>query len=782
MNGLTDLGAARAFAVYLIGVLLVSSAYAQNPPHQALVSQYCVACHNSSAATADLALDAILSEDIGRHSEVWERVVRRLSVRQMPPVGMPRPDESAYREAVASLTTALDQAAASHPNPGRTDTFRRLNRTEYGNAVRDLLALEIDAEALLPADESSHGFDNITVGDLSPTLLDRYVAAAEKISRLAVGIPGRTPNGDTIRVPPDLTQEKHIDGLPIGTRGGAVVPYTFPVDGEYEIQVRLARDRNEQIEGLRGKHEIEFLLDRERIASFEIEPPPAVGDHATLDQKLRLRTRMAAGPHEIGVAFVKQPNTLQETTRQPYEAHFNFYRHPRLQPAVYSVSILGPYEVEAAGDAPSRGRIFVCRPGKALGEEDCAKRIVSNLARRAYRRPVTDADIARPLEFYRQARAEKGFEGGVEMALRAILVSPEFLFRVEQDPEGLASGSPYKLSDLELASRLSFFLWSSIPDEELLAAAEKGDLSKPDVLERQVRRMLADERSSSLVTNFASQWLHLRNLAGTTPDMRLFPDFDDNLRQAMRRETELFFENVLRDDRSVLELLDADYTYLNERLAKHYGIPHVYGSRFRKVALEPGSNRGGLLRHGSILTVTSYATRTSPVIRGKWILENLLGVPPPPPPGNVPALEEAKKGVKDLSVRERLAAHREDPACAGCHALMDPVGFSLEGYDAIGRWRSFDAGRPVDSAGGFPDGSEFDGVDGLEQALLARPDVFAGVVADKLLTYAIGRGVEHYDAPAIRQVIAKARAQNYRLSALILGIAESAPFQMRTTR
>ncbi len=768
--------------VILLTAVAGSAAGAEDAPHQALAKQYCVACHNDSARSGGIALDTILTDDVSQHSDTWEKVERRLRTRQMPPAGMPRPDEATYDKTVGFLADALDRAAAEHPNPGRTDTFRRLNRTEYGNAVRDLLALDIDAADLLPKDESSQGFDNITVGDLSPTLLDRYVSAAEKISRLAVGMPGRSPGGETIRIPPDLTQEKHINGLPIGTRGGAVVPYTFPVDGQYKVQIRLARDRNEQIEGLRGKHQIDLLLDRDRLAEFEIEPPATVGEHATLDQKLNLTFAAKAGPHEIGVAFVKQPWSLLETTRQPYEAHFNFYRHPRIQPAVYSVSILGPLEVDGVGDTPSRERIFVCRPGKALDEEDCAKTILENLAHHAYRRPVTARDIARPLEFYRQARNDKGFEGGIEMALRSILVSPEFLFRVEQDPAGLPPKTAYKLSDLELATRLSFFLWSSIPDDELLRVAESGELHNPETLDKQVKRMLADERSSSLVTNFASQWLYLRNLASTTPDMRLFPDFDDNLRQAMRRETELFFGSILHEDRNVLDLLDADYTFLNERLAKHYGIPYVYGSRFRKVQLDGDTHRGGLLRQGSILTVTSLATRTSPVIRGKWILTNLIGTPPPPPPPVVPALEEATKGVKNLTVRERLAAHRKNPACSGCHNMMDPVGFSLENFDAIGRWRTTDDGQPIDSSGGLPDGSEFDGVDGLQQALLARPEIFVGALAEKLLTYALGRGVETYDAPAIRRVIREAREDDYKFSSLVVGLAESVPFQMRTTK
>jgi mono/diheme cytochrome c family protein len=742
----------------------------------AVIQQYCVACHSDSLKTAGLSLATVSSENPGKDPEVWEKVVRRLRARGMPPAGLPRPDERTYDAVVSSLETSLDRAAAAHPNPGRTDTFRRLNRTEYHNAIRDLLAVEVDAASLLPTDESSHGFDNVTVGDLSPTLLDRYIAAAETVSRLAVGRPSRSPGGQTIRTPPDLTQEEHIEGLPIGTRGGTVFSYTFPLDGEYEFTMRLTRDRNEDIEGLREPHELELLLDKQRLQLFTVEPPRGEKPPAA-DGHLQVRVPVKAGPHEVGAAFLKQSSALLETERQPYQAHFNYYRHPRIQPAVYSVSIVGPYDAEGPGETPSRQRIFVCRPAQASEEEGCARRILETLIRRAYRRPVKGEDLAGPLEFYREARTKQDFDAGIEMALRAVLVSPEFLFRVEQDPAGVAPHTAYRVSDLELASRLSFFLWSSIPDEELLAAAMDGKLREPAVLEKQVLRMLADERSRALVTNFASQWLYLRSLESITPDMRRFPDFDDNLRQAFREETELFFESIVREDRSLLDLLRADYTFVNERLAKHYGLPNIYGSRFRRVSLGADSKRGGLLRQGSILTVTSYATRTSPVIRGKWVLANILGVPPPPPPATVPALEQTIG--KGLSVRERLAQHRRDPVCASCHRIMDPVGFSLENYDAVGRWRTSEEGKPIDASGGLPDGSEFAGVDGLEQALLSRPELFAGVMAEKLLTFALGRGVEPYDAAAVRAAVRRARAENYRFSSLILGITSSTPFQMR---
>jgi hypothetical protein len=752
---------------------------AATPPTE-VVNEYCLSCHDQDHKKGGLALDEILADPVARHPDIWEKVVRKLRARQMPPIGEDRPDETTYDATVASLETSIDRAAAAKPDPGRTASLRRLTRTEYQNAIRDLLAIDIDAASLLPADESSYGFDNVTVGDLSPTLLDRYVAAAEKISRVAVGRPSRSPGGETIRIPAELTQEEHIEGLPIGTRGGALVRYTFPLDGEYEISVRLMRDRDEHVEGLSEAHEIELLVDKDRAGLFTVKPPQrqtGVPDteqpsHEKVDQHVKLRVPVSAGPHAIGVAFPKKPSVLLETPRQPYQTHFNYYRHPRIQPAVYSISIVGPYAATGPGHTPSRRRIFVSRSPKT---------ILSSLMRRAYRRPVTDADLQGPMALYREAAPNGGLDAGIEMALAGVLVSPEFLFRVERDPAGIAAGTPYRISDLELASRLSFFLWSSIPDDELLAAAGAKTLHQPAVLERQVRRMLADPRSKALVTNFAAQWLRLPNLASITPDMRLFPDFDDNLRQAFREETELFFESILREDRSALDLLSAKYTFLNERLAKHYGIPHVYGSRFRRVDLDPASWRGGLLRQGSVLTVTSYATRTSPVLRGKFVLDTLLGVPPPPPLPDVPALKDNTVNGQ-LSVRARLAEHRSNATCAPCHNLMDPLGLSLERFDAVGRRRLTDAGSPIDPAGRMPDGRAFTDVDGLEAALLRRPELFVGTLTEKLMTYALGRGVEYYDAPATRAILRDARASNYRLSSLVLGVVKSPQFQMRKSR
>jgi hypothetical protein len=756
-------------------------AYAASKPPASVTSvvkTYCIDCHDGEVKKGGLDLERVLEDDVAAHSDVWERAIRKLRARQMPPLGKDRPADKTYDEVVGWLASSLDHAAAANPNPGRTETFHRLNRIEYQNAIRDLLALDIDAAALLPKDDVSHGFDNVGAGNLSPTLLNRYIAAAEKIGRLAVGAPRRAPGGDTFRVRPDLTQEGHVEGLPLGTRGGVLLPYTFPRDGEYEIQIRLTRDRNEHVEGLREPHELEVLLDRERVKLFTVTPPKD-DNFEKVDAHLRLRVPVTAGPHQLGVTFLKNPSSLLETRRQPYLARYNMHRHPRLGPAIYQISINGPYDSQGPGDTPSRRRIFTSRPAKPGEEDRCAERILSTLMRRAYRRSVSGADLEKPMAFYRKGSAEDGFEAGIEAALSAVLVNPEFLFRIEHDPVGVAPNTAYRIGDLTLASRLSFFLWSSIPDDELLASAERGELHKPKVLEKQVRRMLADSRAANLVRNFGEQWLHLRNLESSTPDLRLFPEFDDNLRQAFRRETELHFETVLREDRSVLDLLKANYTFLNERLAKHYGIPNVYGSHFRRVALDRSSQRGGLLRQGSILTVTSYATRTSPVIRGKWVLENIVGAPPPPPLPDVPTLKDNTIAAT-LSVRERLAEHRANPACASCHNLMDPIGFALENFDAVGRWRLLEEGKPVDASGGLPDGSNFTGVAGLEEGLLKRPEVFAGTVTEKLLTFALGRGVEHYDGPAIRKIFRDAQG-DYRLSSIIVGITKSAPFTMRKT-
>ena len=776
---------AVAMATLCMSEAIVGVARAQSLPESTVstvVNRYCIGCHNSKVKAGSFVLDSILTTPVGQHSEEWEKVVRKLRVRHMPPLGLPRPDEQTYEAVTGSLAAQLDGAAAAHPNPGRTDTFRRLNRTEYQNAIRDLLALDIDVMSILPGDEAGYGFDNVTVGNLSPTLLESYLQAARRISTIALGVVGKSPGGDLQTLPPDLTQEQQFEDQPLGTHGGMIMKYTFPQDADYDITVRLQRDRNEHVEGIAGSNDVEVMLDGERVRFVTVRPPSPGNDHSGIDKDLNFRLAVKAGPHVVSATLPKKASSVLESGRQPYMAHFNMDRHPRLTPAIYSISIVGPYNAKGPGDTPSRRRILVCKPTGPGDEEPCARKIFATLTRRAYRRTVTDADLRAPLKFYKQGRVAGSFDEGIDMGLRAVLVSPEFLFRIEQDPNGVAPNTAYKISDVELASRLSFFLWSSIPDDELLDLAIQNKLRAPGVLEKQVRRMLADERSRTLVTNFADQWLYLRNLSSANPDMRIFAGFDDNLRQAFRRETELFLGDIFRHDRSVLDLLSAKYTYVNERLAKHYGIPNVYGARFRRVDLDENSHRGGLLRQGSILTVTSYADRTSPVIRGKWILGNLMGVAPPPPPNGIPKLTEVHGVEKAVSMRERMAQHRADPACAGCHKLMDPAGFSMENYDAVGRWRTHETGQVIDASGGLPDGSTFTGVDGLQKALMDRPEAFVGTMTEKLMTYSLGRGVTYTDAPAIRKIVRDSREGGYQFSSLVLSIVNSTPFQMRRTQ
>jgi hypothetical protein len=773
---------AVAIAMLCLPEAIVRVARAQSPPDSSVsivVKRYCLGCHNSKVKAGNLLLDSLLTVPVGQHSQEWEKVVRKLRVRHMPPIGLPRPDERTYEAVVGSLAAQLDAVAAARPNPGRTDTFRRLNRTEYQNAIRDLLAVDVDVNSMLPGDEAGYGFDNVTVGNLSPTLLESYLQAAQRISTLALGVVGKSPGGEVETLRPDLTQEQQFEDQPLGTHGGMIMKYTFPQDADYDITVRLQRDRNEHVEGIAGSNDVEVMLDGERVRLVTVRPPHGSSDHSAVDKDLTFRLGVKAGPHLVSATLPKKSSSVLESGRQPYMAHFNMDRHPRLTPAIYSISIVGPYNPKGPGDTPSRRRILVCTPTRPSDEEPCARKIFATLTRRAYRRAVTDKDMEAPLKFYKQGRAGGSFDEGIDMGLRAVLVSPEFLFRVEQDPNGIAPETSYKISDVELASRLSFFLWSSIPDDELLNVAIKNKLSAPGMLEKQVLRMLADERSRTLVTNFADQWLYLRNLDSTNPDMRIFAGFDDNLRQAFRRETELFLGDIFRQDRSVLDLLSAKHTYLNERLAKHYGIPNVYGARFRRVDLDENSHRGGLLRQGSILTVTSYADRTSPVIRGKWILGNLMGVAPPPPPSGVPKLPEVHGVENPVSVRERMAQHRANPACAGCHKLMDPPGFAMENYDGIGRWRTREAGRLIDASGGLPDGSTFTGVEGLQQALMSRPEAFVNTMVEKLMTYSLGRGLTYADAPAVRKIVRDSCEGGYRFSSLILGIVNSTPFQMR---
>ena len=768
-----------------------------------LMNRHCFECHGESEAKAGLNLEQVVGDVTAfvsnSETATWEKVIRRLRSRQMPPADVNRPEESEYKAALTALEQNLDSAAAKHPQPGRTDSIRRLNRTEYHNAIRDLLAMDVDVHAILPADESGHGFDNVTVSDLPPMLLNRYITAAQQISRLAVGSSIRSPEGVNVRVPADRTQDSHVEGLPLGTRGGTVFDYQFPTTGEYEIQLRLTRDRDEHLEGLTGTHEIDVLIDRKPLHRFTVSPKKGKteakeegyeAEDSSVESHLKNRFQMTAGPHTVGVTFPQKSASLSEIKRQPFDVSFNRHRHPRRVPAIYEVSIVGPLAstesnatlVEATSvpnDTPSQRQIFVSKPTKPNEANTCAEKILRRLVRLAYRRPATDSDLVVPMRFFEQNLASSGFEAGIESALSSILVNPYFLFRSESQPSESLKGSVYPISDIELASRLSFFLWSSIPDDELLSLAEDKQLHEPEVLRQQVSRMLGDARAESLVTNFAAQWLYLRNLDSFRPDMRLYPDFDDNLRIALRTETELLFHYVLREDRSVLELISTDTTFLNERLAKHYGISGVIGSQFRPVKLsDPSSHRGGLLRHGSILAVTSYATRTSPTVRGNWILANILGTPPPPPPPNVPSLKD-RAAAQNLPIRERLAEHRSNAACASCHNLMDPVGFSLENFDAVGRWRFLEDGHRIDSSGGLPDGTPITSFVELEASILKRPEMFVGTLTEKLMTFALGRGVEAFDGPAVRQIIRGAAEQDYRFSSLITGIVSSVPFQKR---
>ena len=786
-----------------IGIALVGASYlqaaSQEPlssappdvsPNRALLNRYCVTCHNEKLRTAELTLDQMDIENISKDAPTWEKVVRKIRARQMPPLGAPRPDEATYKSLLTHLERELDLAAEANFNPGRRAAAHRLNRAEYTNAVRDLLGLEIDSERLLPADDSGGGFDNIAdVLAVSPMLLEGYMSAARTISRLAVGNLNISPEVDVYTVSEYLLQDQRMsEDLPFGSKGGVAVRHHFPLDGEYVIKVRLQREESLQVRGIAEPHPMDIRLDGKRIKlvtvggqnvgashgmSAQDTVPPDVKQaeyERVADGELEFRFPAQAGARVVAVTFLSE-FWAAENLRAAEDAE---------ELGLTSVTISGPYEIAGPGNTPSRRKIFVCTPTSATDEEPCAREILSTLARRAYRRPVNDADMQSLMDLYVEGRRE-GFEAGIELALRKILISPDFLFRIERDPAGVEPASPYHISDLELASRLSFFLWSSIPDDELLNIAERGDLSDPMVLEQQVQRMLQDPRSRALVENFAGQWLYIRNVNVINPSKDVFPQFDENLREAFRKETELFFESMLREDLSVLDLLRADYTFVNERLARHYGIAGVYGNRFRRVPLESG-NRRGLLGQGSILTVTSISNRTSPVVRGKWVLENLLGTPPPEPPANVPALKERGQGGEALTMREQMEQHRASPTCAGCHRLMDPIGFALENFDGIGRWRDADAGDPINTSGVLPDGNEIEGVEELREALLGRPEQIVHTATEKLLLYALGRGIDYYDAPVVRKILREAAPSGYRWSSIILGIVKSAPFQMRRSQ
>jgi uncharacterized protein DUF1592/uncharacterized protein DUF1588/uncharacterized protein DUF1585/uncharacterized protein DUF1587/uncharacterized protein DUF1595 len=782
---------------------------AQLSLQHAMINRYCVTCHNSRTLRGGLALEVMNIDNAGEHPEIWEKVIRKVRGGVMPPANNPRPDKPTLDGLASALEESLDAIAAVKPNPGRTEALHRLNRSEYHNVIRDLLTLDVDATSMLPADNGSYGFDNIAgVLKVSPLLMERYLSAAQKISRLAVGAPV-PPTTETITLPTDLAQDDRLEPLPFGTRGGTAIRYNFPADGEYNIKVELLKNRDGLI-FISEPHQLEVSVDGERVKVFPIVPAPRRGrgrggapvdvnaadapgssvnaDEPTGDPQsgvFEVRIPLKAGPRVVGVTFLKKTSAEVETLRQPFLRPA--WAYSEFLVAVGSVTISGPFA--AAGGAPreetpSRNRIFVCHPTKPAGETACAKTILSTLARRAFRRPVTDQDVQALLAFYNDGRASQlDFEGGIELALRRLLVSPEFLFRVERDPVGAAPGSVYHISDLELASRLSFFLWSSMPDDELLDVAARGHLKDPVELERQVRRMLSDTRSEAFVKNFAGQWLYLRNLPAARPDNALFPDFDENLREAMQQETELFFDSIVHEDHSLLDMLTANYSFINERLARLYGVPNVYGSQFRRVVFPADSPRHGILGQASLLTATSQANRTSPTIRGKWILENVLGTPPPAPPPNVPSLPETNDGNKVMTMRERMSQHRANPVCASCHALIDPPGFALENFDAVGEWRTLsEAGTPLDASGALPDGTKFDGANGLRDALLGRSGAFVTTATEKLMTYALGRGLEYYDAPAIRNVVRSAQANNYRFSSLVLGIVSSTPFQMRRSK
>ena len=820
----------------LIGVLAAAGpqiAAAQAPEPAATTSetsvrealdQFCVRCHNDRLRTADLALDTHDLAHVGADAETWERVIVKLRSRTMPPAGSPRPAEATYRAVASWLESEIDTVALASPDPGRGETFHRLNRAEYHAAVRDLLAVDVDVAELLPADDTyEHGFDNNgDVLSISPDLVARYLSAARRISRLAVGIPPIGPAVATYRVHPGLVQDDRQDDLlSFGSRGGIAIPHYFPVDGEYTIRVRLHRNFSDYIIGYAAPQELDVRVDGALVERFAVGDADSVGQMAPLsfsgniagdpeweyymntgDAHLEVRFPAKAGQRTVGVSFVRRMAEL-EGVLQPRNRGYGRFVDERYDDhaAVEQVAIGGPYAVEGPGDTPSRREIFVCRPGAdattdsgadttdngadAIAEEEgaCAARILGRLARRAYRRPVDAGDVDALLGFYRAGRRDGGFDDGIQFALERMLVDPEFLFRIERDPADAAPGTPYRLGDLELASRLSFFLWSSIPDDELLEAAAEGRLGDPAELERQTRRLLADGRSRALVDNFASQWLRLRNLESQERESADYPEFDENLREAFRRETELFVESNIREDRSLLELLGANYTFVNERLARHYGIRGVYGDRFRRVTLDPDHPRGGLLGHGGLLMVTSYPNRTSPVVRGKWLLETLLGAPPPEPPPNVPGLPDRGEGGEPASVRERLERHRANPACAGCHAPMDPLGFALENFDAIGLWRATsEAGRPIDASATMPSGEAFEGPAGLRRVLLSRGEDFAATVTEKLLAYALGRGLEHTDRPAVRRILRDAADDDYTWSSIVRGIVESTPFQWRRSR
>jgi len=794
-------GLGRGSAIAIVGFWAVSAALtgidAAAPQEQpapvaraadprAVVNQYCVSCHSTRLKTGGLSLEGLAFDEPRAQAEILEKVVKKLRTGAMPPQGARRPDQPVVDGVVDTLERALDQAAAASPNPGRPPVHR-LNRVEYANAVRDLLAVDIDAASMLPPDDSIQGFDNI--GDalgLSPALLEAYLTAAAKISALAVGDRSIGPASQTFYVRGDASQSEHVEGLPLGTRGGLEASATLPLDGEYVIAVKLLQTNLGGVRGLESPDELEITVDGERVhlasvggvADYSASPDNATDVAESLDARLQVRVRLHAGPREIGATFLQKSTAAGGNRLQAFRRTTLIATDHTGLPHVERLTITGPFNATGSGTTPSRSRIFVCRPTAASSEDTCARKIIATLGRRAFRRPLEAPEVDRLLAFYRDGRARGDFEKGIQLAVRGVLASPKFLMRAERDPENVRPGDNYRVSDLELASRLSFFLWSSIPDDELLELAGRGRLSDPATYGSQVRRMLADPRARALVANFAGQWLYLRNVRTSTPDKNEFPDFDDNLRLAFLRETELLFQSIVREDRNVVDLLTADYMFVNERLARHYGIPNVYGSHFRRVPV-PDEARRGLLGQGSILLVTSHADRTSPVVRGKWVLDNILGAPPPPPPGDVPPLKEKEDDGRPHTLRERMEEHRANPACAGCHKVMDPIGFALENFDAVGAWRDSDGSVPIDASGQLADGTKVNGVATLRAAVLKRPELFVDTMTEKLLTYALGRPLTYEDQPAIRAIVRGAGRDGNRFSALVSGIVNSTPFRMR---
>jgi hypothetical protein len=761
-------------------ILLLSLPGSAQSPQRALLDKYCVTCHNQKLKTANLMLDKLDPAHVSADPEAWEKVVRKLRAGMMPPQGLPRPDAAAYEAFTVALENELDQAAAAKPKLA-APAVHRVNRTEYANAIRQLLALDIDPAAFLPADDSSYGFDNVASGlSVSPALVEGYVSAAAKISRLAMGH-DTSPARKVYHVREDYSQEEHIEGLPFGTRGGMLVEHYFPADGEYAIRWDPVRTT---VGGLYGgdseDEQLEVLVDGQRVKLYKVGTDVPL---TALHDKYEVRVTLKAGLRPVGVAFLATTYVPNVDLNRHYRRSIlddNLVDGFTFTPQVSSITISGPYNGTRPQDTVSRRKILVCQPANAPDELPCARKILTTLARQAYRRPLTDADTEKLLGFYQAGRNKGDFEDGIESGLQFILGHPEFVFRTEDGPYNVQAGQPYRISDRELASRLSYFLWSSGPDDELINLAEQSKLKDAGVLDHEVRRMLSDPRAHELVKNFAGQWWALRTMPSSTPEGTVYPDFDDNLRQAFRIEAEMFFESIMREDHSIIDLLNGDYTFVNERLAVHYGIPNIYGSQFRRVKLEGDLDiRRGLLGKGAVELVTSVADRTSPVQRGKWVLMNILGTIPPDPPPNVPVLKDAGGNASAAeTVRQRLEAHRANPACASCHKMMDPIGFSLENFDGIGKWRTTEFGQKVNASGQLVDGTRINGVADLRQALLRYSPQFVRTFTEKLLTYALGQGVEFGDMPVVRSIVHEAAHDDYRFSSVVLGIVKSEPFQM----